>query len=132
MDKVSVLLASSYTGLSQSLQRLMENEDWIQVVGTSSLARDVVEMTNNLAPNVVVIDYELTDRFVEMAQALLNIDPEIKIVVLSVIDQVRQMATELLLEREPSDPAAIKWISKNSRPVELLGAISQSRQRQLQ
>ncbi|HEB12818.1 MAG TPA: response regulator transcription factor [Actinobacteria bacterium] len=131
MDKVSVLLASSYTGLSQSLLRLMENEDWILVVGTSSLALDVVDTTKNMAPDVVIIDYDLTDKFVEISQVLLNIDPELKIVVLSVLDRVRQMAIELLLEQKTSDSPAIKWISKNSRPAELLKAISASRQRQL-
>ena len=131
MDKVSVLLASSYTGLSQSLLRLMENEDWILVVGTSSLALDVVDTTKNMAPDVVIIDYDLTDKFVEISQVLLNIDPELKIVVLSVLDRVRQMAIELLLEQKTSDSGAIKWISKNSRPAELLKAISASRPRQL-
>ncbi len=131
MDKVCVLLASSFTGLRQSLLQLMENENWIKVVGTSSLARDVVEMTKNLGPDVVVIDYDLPDKFVEICRVLLSIDPAIKIVVLSVLDPIRQMATELLLERKTSDPAAIKWISKNSRPSELLEAISKSRLKQL-
>ncbi len=130
MDKVSVLLASSYKGLRQSLRTLLENEGWINVVGTSDSMTEAVELTEKYLPQVVVLDYELAGSNMRIGQKLLDIDPDIKIIVLSVFDYVGQIGTEDTPGNE-HDLASVEWVSKNSNPADLLKLISGNRQRRI-
>ncbi len=130
MDKVSVLLASSYKGLRQSLRTLLENEGWINVVGTSDSMTEAVELAEKYLPQVIVLDYELAGSNTRIGQKLLDIDPDIKIIVLSVFDYVGQIGTEDT-PGAANDLASVEWVSKNSNPADLLKLISGNRQRRI-
>ncbi len=88
MEKVSVLLAGSYEGSGVNMHKLLKNEKWIQVVGTPNSVTDAIEMTEKLAPEVVVIDRDLADSNAYIEQQLLDIDPGIKIIFLKNPDSI--------------------------------------------
>ena len=102
MEKVSVLLASSYRGSGENMHKLLKNEKWIQVVGTSSSVTDAIEMTEKLAPEVVVVDRELADSNAHIEQRLLDIDPGIKIIFLKNSDSVGHVKPEPMLYERAS------------------------------
>lgn len=128
VDKVSVLLASSHTGLCQSLQQVLEHEDWIKVVGTSSSKSDTLKLTETLDPQVIILDFDMAGEELETSRQILSIRPEVKIIILSVYDFVGQVT----VKRATKDAApveSVNWLSKQSNPSELLRSISTARKK---
>jgi DNA-binding NarL/FixJ family response regulator len=132
LDKVSVLLATSQKGLAQSLQTVLEHEDWIQVVGSSASRDETLELAKSLTPQVVVIDYELAGDGLETGRRILKVSPEVRIIVLSVYDYVGQVtvrsATAKVSPETPKEAPAVvesvEWLSKKSSLAQLLDSIS--------
>lgn len=124
MDKVSVLLASSQKSLRQSLRTVLENEDWIQVVGTSASRADALEMAKELAPQVVVLDMDLEGDGLEAGRMILEVSPEAKIIVLSTYDYVGRVTVKPALKGEAPELDSVDWLSKKSSLADLLKTIS--------
>ena len=124
MDKISVLLASSHKSLRQSLRAVLENEDWIQVVGASASRADALELAKELAPQVVVLDMDLEGDGLEAGRQILEVSPEAKIIVLSTYDYVGQITVKPSPNGEAPEIASVDWLSKKSSLADLLKTIS--------
>lgn len=124
MDQVSVLLASSHIGLRLSLQQVLENEGWIKVVGMPASEADTLNLARTLAPQVIIVDFDLADDSVETGRRILKMSPDIKIILLGPHDHVSSVA------RKPATQAAavlvesIEGLSKDSSPAELMQSIA--------
>src|SRR5687768_11845649 len=59
---VGVLIVDDHRMFSESLARLLDDEDGITVLGVAGTGSDAIDMVNRLHPNVVLMDYQLPDR----------------------------------------------------------------------
>jgi DNA-binding NarL/FixJ family response regulator len=59
---VGVLLVDDHRMFSESLARLLADEDGIDVLGVAATGTDAIEMVSRLRPNVVLMDYQLPDQ----------------------------------------------------------------------
>ena len=124
MGRVSVLLASSHMGLCQSLQQVLELEDWITVVGTSSSELDTLDLARALAPEVVILDYDLTGESLDIGRQILRTSPETKIIVLSLYDYLGQVTVKTAPEGQGFEVDSVEWLSKNSSAAELIKSVA--------
>jgi two-component system response regulator DevR len=59
---VDVLIVDDHRMFSESLARLLADEDGIEVLGVAGTGSDAVAMVDRLHPTVVLMDYQLPDR----------------------------------------------------------------------
>ena len=59
---VGVLIVDDHRMFSESLARLLEDEEGITVLGVAATGANAIDMVNRLHPNVVLMDYQLPDR----------------------------------------------------------------------
>ena len=59
---VGVLIVDDHRMFSESLARLLTDEDGIEVLGVAGTGSDAIDMADRLHPNVVLMDYQLPDR----------------------------------------------------------------------
>jgi len=59
---VGVLIVDDHRMFSESLARLLADEDGVEVLGVAGTGSDAVDMVDRLHPNVVLMDYQLPDR----------------------------------------------------------------------
>lgn len=59
---VGVLIVDDHRMFSESLARLLGDEDGIDVLGVAATGSDAIDMVSRLHPNVVLMDYQLPDQ----------------------------------------------------------------------
>jgi two-component system response regulator DevR len=59
---VGVLIVDDHRMFSESLGRLLADEDGIEVLGVAATGSDAIDMVNRLHPKVVLMDYQLPDQ----------------------------------------------------------------------
>lgn len=59
---VGVLIVDDHRMFSESLARLLADEDGIEVLGVAATGADAIDMVNRLHPKVVLMDYQLPDQ----------------------------------------------------------------------
>ena len=59
---VGVLIVDDHRMFSESLARLLADEDGIEVLGVAGTGSDAIDMVDRLHPDVVLMDYQLPDR----------------------------------------------------------------------
>jgi two-component system response regulator DevR len=59
---VGVLIVDDHRMFSESLARLLADEDGIDVLGVAVTGADAIDMVNRLHPKVVLMDYQLPDQ----------------------------------------------------------------------
>jgi EAL domain-containing protein (putative c-di-GMP-specific phosphodiesterase class I) len=81
---VRVVLIDDHEMVLQSFVRLLQDDPQIAVVGTALTAAQGIELTQQLRPDVVIIDYHLPDMAATDAiRTVLDVHPEAKIVTLT-------------------------------------------------
>ncbi len=81
---IKVLLADDHTILRMALRALLARETDIKVVADVERAADVVRVTAELKPDVVVMDIGMPDMSgIEATRELLSVHPEVKVLALS-------------------------------------------------
>jgi DNA-binding NarL/FixJ family response regulator len=81
---VGVLIVDDHRMFSESLARLLADEDGIEVLGVAATGADAVEMVNRLHPNVVLMDYQLPDQDgVAVTAAIRRENPTVMVVMLT-------------------------------------------------
>lgn len=81
---VRVVLIDDHEMILQSLVRLLRDDPLIVVVGTALTAAQGIEVTRQVRPDVVIIDYVLPDMIAPDAMRVLRkVCPEVKIVTFS-------------------------------------------------
>ena len=81
---VGVLIVDDHRMFSESLARLLADEEGIAVLGVAATGADAVEMVNRLHPKVVLMDYQLPDQDgVSVTTAIRRENPSVMVVMLT-------------------------------------------------
>jgi two-component system, NarL family, invasion response regulator UvrY len=81
---IKVIVVDDHTLVRDSLCRLLENEDDIQVISQTGLGREAVELSKKLKPDVVVLDYGLPDiDGLEVTKQIMDLDIGIRVLILT-------------------------------------------------
>jgi DNA-binding NarL/FixJ family response regulator len=84
MKQISVLLAEDHTIVRQGLRLLVEADGDIEIVGEAKTGREAVQMTNELHPEVIVMDIAMPLlNGLEATRQILKTFPDTKILILS-------------------------------------------------
>jgi DNA-binding NarL/FixJ family response regulator len=84
MKRITVLLAEDHTIVREGFRRMLELETDIEVVGEACNGRDAVKMTQQLRPDVVLMDIAMPQlNGLEATRQILEAQPRTKIIILS-------------------------------------------------
>jgi DNA-binding NarL/FixJ family response regulator len=84
MKPITVLLAEDHTIVRQGLRLLIETDGDIKVIGEAKTGREAVQLTQELHPDVIVMDIAMPLlNGLEAIRRILKIDPKTKVLVLS-------------------------------------------------
>ncbi len=92
MGKIRVLIADDHPLIREGLRKVLSLEKEIQVIGEASDGHEVLKMVKVANPHVILMDLNMP-RFsgAEAAKALLETDPETKIIALTVDDSEQRI-----------------------------------------
>jgi len=84
MNPIRILLADDHTVMRNGLRLLLERQRNLTVVGEASDGREAVRLTEQLSPDVVVMDIAMPNlNGIEAARQIMAANPDIAIVILS-------------------------------------------------
>ncbi len=122
-EKINVLLAGSEDVISADLRKVLEKEDWINVVGSSSSAATAKALAEETSPEIIVMDLGFAGDGIKASQELLKVSPDSKIIVLSIYDYIGKVDVHPVSPESAAHLDSIEWLSKQSKPAELLKTI---------
>lgn len=115
--KTNILLVDNHQILIDSLRLLIQQHPDLEVAGEANDGRSAVEMSKKLSPHVIVMDIKMPDfNGIEATKQILVDNPEIKIIALSVSD-------DIVYIREMMAAGALGYLLKESSGDELVDAI---------
>jgi DNA-binding NarL/FixJ family response regulator len=116
---LSVLLVDDHALVRRGFRRMIEDEADLTVVGEASDGKQAVELTEQLEPDVVVLDYALPEMNGALAaRRILAARPQTAILMLS-------MHAEASYVRNSFEAGARGYLLKNAADLELVDAIRQ-------
>jgi DNA-binding NarL/FixJ family response regulator len=117
-----VILADDHALVRAGLAQLLERMSAVEVVGQASNGVELAELSQALRPDVVLMDIAMPGlNGLDATARLLAVQPEIRVVILS-MHQDKQYVTRALLL------GAAGYILKDSAPTELASALEAVRQ----
>ena len=125
-EKINVLLAGSEEEISADLQKVLEKEGWINVVGSSDSAATAKALAEETSPEIIVMDLGFAGDGIKASQELLKVSPDSKVIVLSIYDYVGKVAVHPVSPESTAHLDSIEWLSKQCKPAELLKTISET------
>ena len=115
--RARVVIADDHPVVREGLVALLEDEAAIEVVGCAESATQVEDLVRTTDPHMIVLDLSLgSDNGIELAQRLLHERPKLKIVVLSVHD-------ELLIVDRLLEMGVMAYVPKDRKCEELVLAV---------
>ncbi len=117
MSKIRVLLAEDHTIVREGLRSLLENEAGIEVIGEAEDGREAVQKTQELLPDVVLMDLSMPGLSgLEATRQIKQRFPEVKVLVLT-----RHANEEYVFQILRA--GASGYVVKKAAPTELVLAI---------
>ena len=114
---ISVLLVDDHALLRQCLQRMLEDDPELAVIGEARNGAEAVELARELAPQVVVMDLEMPVMGgIQAARHILRLAPATAILMLS-------MTAEETSVRDAFEAGAQGYLLKNAVDLDLGGAV---------
>ncbi len=87
MSKIKVLLVDDHTIVRQGIKALLDTQEDIEVIGEAEDGREAIEKAKQMVPDVIVIDVTMPNlNGIEATHQIKKINPEIKVLVLTVHD----------------------------------------------
>ena len=87
MEEIRVLLADDHPSFREGLERLLREEEDVEVVGQSSDGQEAVTMSRDLHPDVVILDVSMPKlNGVEATKQIKEACPDTSILILSAYD----------------------------------------------
>jgi len=84
MGKIRVLIVDDHTILRQGVKALLDNQEGIQVVGEAPDGREALKITDEVKPDVILMDIAMPGlNGLEATRRIKNKHPQIKILVLT-------------------------------------------------
>jgi two-component system response regulator NreC len=117
MEKVRILLVEDHHIVRQGIRQLLKLHDNYDIVGEAGDGASAVQLTKKLLPDVVVLDISIPKiNGIETAKQIRSIDPDIKIIVLTMYE-AREIITRML------DIGVSAYLNKESTDTDLVAAI---------
>jgi DNA-binding NarL/FixJ family response regulator len=117
MDPVKVLLADDHRMLREGLRAMLDQSGQVQVVGEAQDGNQAVAMTEQLQPDVVVMDIAMPNlNGIEATRVIRQKHPNIKILILTMYE-TEEYVSEVL------KAGATGYVTKEAAGEELLQAI---------
>ena len=118
-NTITILIVDDHPVFLQGLYRVLEPEPDIQVIGAAADGKQALEMAQNLAPNVVLLDVNLPSmNGMQVARQLRDAQPNIAIIMLSAYHDENQVLHAIRA-------GASAFFPKDVAPDTLLDAIRQ-------
>lgn len=118
-DVLRVAICDDHAVVRSGLRRILEAEQGIEVVGEAASVAEAVILAAELEPDIFVMDVGLPDGSgVEATAKLLRVSPNIRVLVLTVHDDVAYL-------RQAFDAGAAGYLVKEAADVELVLAVRQ-------
>lgn len=116
---IKIIIVDDHDLFRGGLCRLLETDPGIEVAGNTGIGRDVPRMCSELEPDLVLLDIDLPDADgMDLAEQLLGIYPDLKIILLTMYDNEEFAARAM--------QAGVRgYIYKGISPAELPDAIRQ-------
>jgi DNA-binding NarL/FixJ family response regulator len=114
-DVIRVLLAEDHPVVRVGLERMLGNEDGVEVVGAAHDGSEAVELADRLRPDVVLMDLSMPvlDGIEATRRIVAAHDGEVRVVVLTSFSDRQQIMAAL-------DAGASGYLLKDAEPQELL------------
>jgi DNA-binding NarL/FixJ family response regulator len=117
MEKVRILLVEDHHIVRQGIKQLLKLHENYDVVDEASDGVSAIEKTKKLLPDVVVLDISISKiNGIETAKQIRAIDPDIKIIVLTMYE-AKELITRML------DIGVSAYLNKESTDTDLVAAI---------
>jgi DNA-binding NarL/FixJ family response regulator len=114
---MKIIIADDYGIVRQGLKSLIEKEDNLEVIGEAENGTEVVEMTGQLKPDLVIMDITMPDmNGIDATKRIISENPKVKIIALSMHSN-RKFVTEML------QAGAVGYVLKSYLFDELVRAI---------
>jgi DNA-binding NarL/FixJ family response regulator len=117
IDEITVLLADDHALVRRGFRRILEDDEFIKVVGEASNGIEAIAMAQQLKPRVVVMDLSMPELDgVQATREIVKNVPGTSILILS-------MHADDNYVRNALDAGAKGYLLKNAIDVDLVGAI---------
>jgi DNA-binding NarL/FixJ family response regulator len=117
IDDITVLLADDHALVRRGFRKILEDDEFIRVVGEASNGVEAIQKAQDLKPKVVVMDLSMPELDgVQATKEILKHVPETAVLVLS-------MHADDNYVRNALDAGARGYLLKNAIDVDLVGAI---------
>ncbi len=84
MSPIKVLLVDDHQIMIDGILSIVEEEEWIAIVGQASTGREAIDLCEQLKPDLVLLDLDMpVMNGIEASKQIKNIFPDIKIIILS-------------------------------------------------
>jgi two-component system response regulator NreC len=115
--KIRILLGDDHAMVRQGFRLILAAQPDMEIVGEASNGREAVEMTENLNPDVVVIDVAMPDlNGIEATRRIVRANPRIRVLALS-------MHKDAVYVREILRAGASGYLLKESIDRDLVAAV---------
>jgi two-component system response regulator DevR len=114
---VRVLIVDDHRMFSESLARLLTDEEGIAVLGVAATGADAIEMVARLHPRVVLMDYQLPDQDgVSVTAQIRRQNPEVMVVMLTGSTEDRVLLSAI-------DAGCSGFLTKDRAAAEVVHAV---------
>jgi DNA-binding NarL/FixJ family response regulator len=117
IDEITVLLADDHSLVRRGFRRILEDDEFIRVVGEASNGIEAIQMAETLHPRVVVMDLSMPELDgVQATREIVRNVPGTSVLILS-------MHADDNYVRNALDAGAKGYLLKNAIDVDLVGAV---------
>lgn len=117
IDEITVLLADDHSLVRRGFRRILEDDEFIRVIGEASNGVEAIQMAEQLHPRVVVMDLSMPELDgVQATREIVRNVPGTSVLILS-------MHADDNYVRNALDAGAKGYLLKNAIDVDLVGAV---------
>ena len=94
--KIGIVIADDHPLVLEGVRSSLETFEHIEILGTASNGKDLLELASRLQPDIAVLDINMPDlNGLEVTSALKSVMPEVKVLILSMHDDDEYVASAI-------------------------------------